>query len=115
MKRFLLTLACALALGAVSVQAGPGPQTSYFPLKSAAEYDALKPGAKIAVTCPSCGAVTTSIIGKQKSHAFDCNVCKHSFDFTPTGAGKTSSGKLICKDPKTGKTMPLHVCAAMHQ
>jgi transposase-like protein len=111
----------AAALGALvfatsSLQAGPGPQQIYVPVKTAAEAEALKADTKIAITCPSCNAVTVSTVDKNKSHmhGFSCPVCKHTFELEPVGSGKASAGRLACKDTATGKKMSLQLCAQMH-
>ena len=106
----------ALAFATTSVLAGPGPHQVYTPLKSYAEAAALKPDTKIAVTCPSCGAVSLGSVDKSKSHlhSFTCTVCKHSFDLETAAAGRTNVGKLVCKDTVTGKKMSLQMCAQMH-
>lgn len=107
----------ALVFATASLQAGPGPQQIYVPVKSHAEAEALKPDTKIAVTCPSCGAVSVSTVGKDKSHmhSFTCQLCKHSFELEPVAGGKATAGKLLCKDTVTGKKMPLQMCAQMHK
>ena len=106
----------ALILGTASLQAGPGPLT-FVPVKSHAEAEGLKPATKIAVTCPSCGAVSVSVVDKSKSHmhGFSCPVCKHTFAIEPVGSGKATAGKLTCKDTVSGKKMSLQMCAQMHQ
>jgi hypothetical protein len=114
----LLTAVSALAFGlfATSAQAGPGPHQTFAPVKSAQEAEALKPGTMIAVTCPACGAVTTMKVDKEKSHMHSvmCGACKHSFEIVSVGGGKATMTQLVCKDPTTGKKMPLHMCAEMH-
>ena len=106
----------ALAIASASLYAGPGPLQVYAPVKTHAEAEALKPKTKIAVTCPSCGAVSTSVVGKEKSHlhSFTCTMCKHSFEIVPVAGGKATSARLVCKDTATGKKMPLQMCAEMH-
>jgi predicted RNA-binding Zn-ribbon protein involved in translation (DUF1610 family) len=110
-------IAIALALLCGAAQAGPGPQQTFAPVKSRAEAESLKPKTKIAITCPSCGAVTVSSVDKGKAHlhSFDCPVCKHSFEMDPVGSGKASAGRLVCRDSVTGKEMPLRICAEMHR
>ncbi len=116
----ILTAVGAIALGlfTTNAQAGPDPSArTYAPIKTYQEAEALKPGTKIAVTCPSCGAVTVSKVDKEKSHlkSVTCGMCKHSFEIEPVGSGKASVGKLVCKDPQTGKKMALAMCAEMHK
>jgi transposase-like protein len=105
----------AFVIASANVLAGPGPQI-YLPVKSHAAAEALKPNTKIAVTCPSCGAVSVSNVGKEKTHlhSFNCSACKHSFEIESVAGGKASAGKLVCKDTTTGKKMPLQMCAEMH-
>ena len=114
----ILTAMSAIALGlyTTTAQAGPSAQQTYALVKSAQEADALKVGTKIAVTCPSCGAVTVSKVDKTKSHMHEmkCGACQHTFEVVPVAAGKASITKLICRDPKTGKKMALNMCAEMH-
>jgi len=115
-SKHLATLCAVSFIGAAVAHAGPGPQQVYRPVKSYEAASALAPKTRIAVTCPSCGAVSVSTVGKDKSHlkSFTCTACNHSFEVVPTGSGKASVGALICKDPKTGKKMPLKMCAEMH-
>ena len=114
----ILTAMSAIALGlcTTTAQAGPSAQQTYALVKSAQEADALKVGTKIAVTCPSCGAVTVATVDKAKTHmhSMACGACKTTFEVLPVAAGKTSITKLVCKDPKTGKKMALSMCAEMH-
>jgi len=106
----------ALAIASASLYAGPGPQQVFAPVKTHAEAEALKPQTKIAVTCPSCGAVSVSTVDKAKSqvHSFTCTMCKHTFEIEPVAGGKATAGPLFCKDTVTGKKMPLQMCAEMH-
>ena len=46
--------------------------------------------------------------------SFACGMCKHTYEIVATGSGKASAGRLICKDPKSGKKMPLQMCAMHH-
>lgn len=110
-------IAVALALLCGVAHAGPGPQQTFAPVKNRAEAESLKPKTKIAITCPSCGAVTLSAVDKGKAHlhSFDCAVCKHRFEMEPVGSGKASAGRLVCRDSVTGKKMPLRICAEMHR
>lgn len=115
----ILTAISALALGLSTTTAqagGPTAHQTYTRVKSAQDAAALKVGTKIAVTCPSCGAVTTSTVDKAKSHmhGVTCGACQTTFEVLPIAAGKASVTKLLCKDGKTGKKMPLNVCAEMH-
>ena len=114
----ILTAIGAIALGlyTTNAQAGPTAHQTYTLVKSAQDADALKVGTKIAVTCPSCGAVTVTKVDKAKSHmhGMACGACKHTYEVLPIAGGKTSLTKLICKDPKTGKKMALSMCAEMH-
>lgn len=114
----ILTAMSALALGLITTtaQAGGGPHQTYAPIKSAQEAEALKPGTKLAVTCPSCGAVTTSTVDKAKTHmhSMTCGSCQTTFEVMSVAGGKGSAPKLLCKDGKTGKKMPLSMCAEMH-
>jgi predicted RNA-binding Zn-ribbon protein involved in translation (DUF1610 family) len=105
----------ALIMASASSQAGPGPQV-FVPVKTAAQAEALPAKTQIAVTCPSCGAVSISTVDKAKTHmhAFNCTSCKHTYSLEAVGSGKASAGKLVCRDTATGKTMPLHMCAKMH-
>jgi predicted RNA-binding Zn-ribbon protein involved in translation (DUF1610 family) len=107
----------ALVFATASLQAGPGPQQVYTPVKTYAAAEALKPDTKIAVTCPACGAMSVSSVDKSKSHmhSLTCTVCKHSFELEPVAGGKATAGKLVCKDTSTGKKMPLQMCAQMHR
>lgn len=119
MKHTSKLVAALFAIGllcAESAQAGPGPQQIYTPIKSSQEADALPAKTKITVTCPSCGAITASTVDKEKSHmkSFACGMCKHTYEIVATGSGKASAGRLVCKDPKSGKTMPLQMCAMHH-
>jgi predicted RNA-binding Zn-ribbon protein involved in translation (DUF1610 family) len=109
-------LLLAMAIAAGSLYAGPGALQVYAPVKTHAEAEALKPNTKIAVTCPACGAVSTSVVDKSKSHlhSFTCTMCKHSFEIEPVAGGKATSARLVCKDTATGKKMPLQMCAEMH-
>lgn len=114
----ILAAICALGLfSAGTAQAGPGQQQVYRPVKTYEAASALAPKTKIAITCPSCGAVSVSAVNKEKSHlkSFDCSVCKHSFELVPSGSGKASVGNLVCKDTKTGRKMSLKLCAEMHK
>jgi len=63
----------ALLIASGTTQAGPGPQV-FVPVKSRAEAESLPAKTKIAVTCPSCGAVSVSAVDKEKSHlhSFHC-------------------------------------------
>ena len=105
----------ALIIAASPAFAGPGPQV-FVPVKTAAQAEALPANTKIALTCPSCGAVSVTSVDKNKSymHSFNCPSCKHTFALESVGSGKAQSGKLTCKDTASGKTMPLHMCAMMH-
>ena len=114
----VLASLCAIGLlSASTAQAGPGQQQVYRPVKTYEAASTLAPKTKIAVTCPSCGAVSVSGVNKEKSHlkSFECSVCNHSFEIVPTGSGKASVGNLVCKDTKTGKKMSLMMCAEMHK
>ena len=115
MKSLKLSLLLGAALAAMNVAAfaGPDPQT-YRPLKSKQELSALTPGTNVAHECPMCGAITTSKVGKDQSHAagFTCPVCKMSVTYLDTGAGKGPKiGMIDCVDSKTGKKMSARVCA----
>ncbi len=114
----ILTAMTAIVIGLLTTnaQAGPGPHITYAPVKTAQEAEALKPKTRIAITCPMCGAVTTSVVDKEKSHMHGvaCGACKATFEVIPVGSGKTTVTKLTCKDTKTGKKMPLQMCAEMH-
>ena len=63
-----LAVVAMLSFATVPVQAGPGPQQVYTPVKTRAEAEALPSNTKIAVTCPSCDAVSVSTVDKEKSH-----------------------------------------------
>ena len=114
----LLAVLCAVSFTtATTAHAGPGPQQVYRPVKSYEAAAELAPKTKVAVSCPSCGAVSVSTVGKDKSHlkSFSCTVCQHNFEIVPTGSGKASVGTLVCKDTKTGRKMALKMCAEMHR
>ena len=118
-RNLIKTIGAAFAvllIASGTTQAGPGPQV-FVPVKSRAEAESLPAKTKIAVTCPSCGAVSVSAVDKEKSHlhSFHCPSCKHSFDVESVGSGKASAGKLVCKDAATGKKMALQMCAEMHR
>jgi predicted RNA-binding Zn-ribbon protein involved in translation (DUF1610 family) len=101
-----------------NTQAGTNPWNYgiFMPVKTQSELNALKPNTKIAITCPDCGMVVVTKVNKDKSNLrhFECSVCKHSFELTPVAGGKAHLAQLLCKDSK-GHTMPLHLCAEMHQ
>jgi rubredoxin len=117
--RWLPVIVLAIAFAGFapkSAQAGPDRSIQVFhPVKTQEEVQAIKPGTKVAVTCPDCKAVIVKKVNKDKSNLthFDCPVCKHSFELVPSPTAKTQIPKLLCRDSK-GHVMPLNLCAEMH-
>jgi len=112
--KFSLLLGAAVATMNLAAIAGPGPQQVYKPLNSKAEVSALKPGSMVAHECPHCGAITTSKVGDDKSHAasYTCPVCKMTITYKDAGGGKGPKvGTIACVDTRTGKEMSARVCA----
>ena len=76
--------------------AGPDPSTAhFFPVKTMAEAEEIKPGTHIAMMCGKCGAVETMIADKDQSylHSYTCSGCKDKFVVK-----HDSHGEYVCED-----------------
>ena len=94
-----------------ALHAGPAVTHVYAPIKTMAAADALKPGQKIAYTCPDCGSVTLMTVDKDRNNlkSFTCPMCHEKFDLKETGSsGKThAEGAFVMVCKKTGEKATL--------
>lgn len=117
-RRSILGFTAAALAGLVfsltSVQAGPGPQQVFRPVKTTKQLGALKPGSSVAHSCPHCGTLSIAKVDEEKSHAkgFTCPQCKMKFEYRDSGGGKARSTHIVCVDAKSGKEMSAQVCAS---
>ena len=85
---------------AAQAQAGPGYHESYVPVKTMKEAEAIKPGTRLAVACPDCGAVTvfTADTDHKYLKGFTCDRCKAKFVSHTVGGRGTTVGTLVYED-----------------
>jgi len=100
-------LAALFVTGLVAqAQAGPGVHESYVPVKTMKEAEAIKPGARLAIACPDCGAVTVFTAGEDRKylHGFTCERCKAKFVSRTIGGRGTTVGTFVYEDPAGHQT-----------
>ncbi len=79
--------------------AGPGPHETYTPVTTMKQAESIKPGTRIAIECPVCGAIKTMVAGPDPFYlrGFTCDTCKTKFVVRSDAHGGVR-GAYVCTD-----------------